>query len=76
MKGDARKIGEIFQAENLCSANDITAALAEVGLADWGDTSVKKFSKGMLQRVQFVGSLLHAPELLKMTSDSPQIVKP
>jgi type IV pilus assembly protein PilB len=29
MKGDARKIGEIFQAENLCSANDITASLAE-----------------------------------------------
>lgn len=29
MKGDARKIGEIFQSENLCSANDITAALAE-----------------------------------------------
>jgi type IV pilus assembly protein PilB len=29
MKGDARKIGEIFAAEGLCTATDITAALAE-----------------------------------------------
>jgi len=29
MKGDARKIGEIFTAEGLCTATDITAALAE-----------------------------------------------
>jgi type IV pilus assembly protein PilB len=29
MKGDARKIGEIFMAEGLCTATDLTAALAE-----------------------------------------------
>jgi type IV pilus assembly protein PilB len=29
MKGDARKIGEVFVAEGLCTATDITAALAE-----------------------------------------------
>jgi hypothetical protein len=29
MKGDARKIGEIFQAQKLCDSSTITAALAE-----------------------------------------------
>ena len=29
MRGDARKIGEIFQSQGLCDAAMITAALAE-----------------------------------------------
>lgn len=38
--------------------------LAQVGLADWGKVSVKKYSKGMLQRLGMAQALLHEPELL------------
>lgn len=38
--------------------------LQRVGLADWGTTSVKKFSKGMLQRLGLAQAMLHDPELL------------
>jgi ABC-2 type transport system ATP-binding protein len=35
-----------------------------VGLRDWGKSSVKKFSKGMLQRLGLAQALMHDPELL------------
>jgi len=35
-----------------------------VGLADWGKTSVKKYSKGMQQRLGLAQALMHQPELL------------
>jgi ABC-2 type transport system ATP-binding protein len=35
-----------------------------VGLKDWGKTSVKSFSKGMLQRLGLAQALMHDPELL------------
>jgi len=35
-----------------------------VGLSDWGKSSVKKFSKGMLQRLGLAQALMHDPELL------------
>ncbi|HUQ69517.1 MAG TPA: ABC transporter ATP-binding protein, partial [Planctomycetaceae bacterium] len=35
-----------------------------VGLSDWGKRSVKKFSKGMLQRLGLAQALMHDPELL------------
>jgi len=38
--------------------------LATVGLSDWVTTSVKKYSKGMLQRLGLAQALLHDPELL------------
>ncbi|HEV3138789.1 MAG TPA: ABC transporter ATP-binding protein [Pirellulales bacterium] len=40
------------------------ALLDAVGLADWGNTSIKKYSKGMLQRLGLAQALLHDPELL------------
>ena len=40
--------------------------LAAVGLADWGRTSVKKYSKGMLQRLGLAQALLHDPQLLML----------
>jgi ABC-2 type transport system ATP-binding protein len=38
--------------------------LERVGLAEWGRTSVKKYSKGMLQRLGLAQALMHDPELL------------
>ncbi len=38
--------------------------LVAVGLADWGRTSVRKYSKGMLQRLGLAQAILHDPQLL------------
>lgn len=38
--------------------------LETVGLAEWGQTSVRKYSKGMLQRLGLAQAMLHDPELL------------
>lgn len=35
-----------------------------VGLADWGEVRIKKYSKGMLQRLGLAQSLMHRPRLL------------
>jgi ABC-2 type transport system ATP-binding protein len=38
--------------------------LATVGLTDWGDMRLSKYSKGMLQRVGLAQALMHEPRLL------------
>lgn len=35
-----------------------------VGLQDWGDVRIKKYSKGMLQRLGLAQALMHRPRLL------------
>lgn len=35
-----------------------------VGLEDWGDVRIKKYSKGMLQRLGLAQALMHSPRLL------------
>lgn len=35
-----------------------------VGLKDWGDVRIRKFSKGMLQRLGLAQALIHKPRLL------------
>jgi ABC-2 type transport system ATP-binding protein len=40
------------------------ALLEQVGLADWAKTPVRKYSKGMRQRLGLAQSVLHDPELL------------
>jgi ABC-2 type transport system ATP-binding protein len=35
-----------------------------VGLAEWGETRIKKYSKGMLQRLGLAQALIHRPRLL------------
>ena len=42
----------------------IPQLLATVGLAEWGDVRLGKYSKGMLQRVGLAQALMHAPTLL------------
>jgi ABC-type uncharacterized transport system ATPase subunit len=38
--------------------------LERLGLGDWATRKVEDLSKGMQQKVQFIGTLLHDPELL------------
>ncbi|HUL70566.1 MAG TPA: ATP-binding cassette domain-containing protein [Gemmatimonadales bacterium] len=40
------------------------AWLGRLGLGEWEKRKVEELSKGMQQKVQFIGSLLHEPELL------------
>lgn len=40
------------------------ALLERVGLAQWGSTPVRKYSKGMQQRLGIAQALLHRPQLL------------
>lgn len=38
--------------------------LERLGLPEWADRKVEELSKGMQQKVQFVGTVLHEPDLL------------
>jgi ABC-2 type transport system ATP-binding protein len=40
------------------------AWLERLGLRDWADKKVEDLSKGMQQKVQFAGTVIHEPELL------------
>ena len=42
----------------------IPALLKQVGLETWGDIRIKKYSKGMLQRLGLAQALMHRPRLL------------
>jgi ABC-2 type transport system ATP-binding protein len=42
----------------------IEAWLARTELADWGRNKVEELSKGMQQKVQLIGTVLHQPEIL------------
>ncbi len=38
--------------------------LGKVGLADWRDKTVESLSKGMQQKIQFISTVLHKPQLV------------
>lgn len=38
--------------------------LERLGLSEWADRKVEDLSKGMRQKIQFVGTVIHEPELL------------
>ena len=40
------------------------ALLSAVGMQDWGRTPIRKYSKGMLQRLGLAQAMLHDPQLL------------
>ncbi len=55
------------QTKGLSRAEGHKRALAwldRLGVADWADKKIEDLSKGMQQKVQFVGALLHDPELV------------
>ncbi|MCB9853670.1 MAG: ATP-binding cassette domain-containing protein [Phycisphaerales bacterium] len=44
--------------------SDIDSWLAKMGLSDWGGRRVETLSKGMAQKVQFIGAVVSRPELV------------
>jgi ABC-2 type transport system ATP-binding protein len=45
-------------------ARRIPELLELLGLANWGDVRIKKYSKGMLQRLGLAQALMHRPQML------------
>ncbi len=64
----ARQAMTIFGRMSGMSSNDIKRRAPEllerVGLGQWGEIRVKKFSKGMTQRLGLACSLIHRPNVL------------
>lgn len=64
----ARQTLSIFGRMSGVSPRDldsrIPALLARVRMADWADVKVKKFSKGMTQRLGLAAALVHEPDVL------------
>ncbi len=57
-------IAEIHGTERRCAGVRARAWLERLGLSDWAEKKVEDLSKGMQQKVQFIGTVLHEPELL------------
>ncbi len=57
-------LGEIKGIARSRARQLATEWLARLGLADWSRRRVEDLSKGMQQKVQFIGTLLHEPELV------------
>ena len=57
----------LAEAKGVARATAATKAdewLTKLGLEDWRLRKVEELSKGMQQKVQFIGTMLHEPELL------------
>jgi ABC-2 type transport system ATP-binding protein len=57
-------LGEIHGLKRAAILPDIQLWLERVDLAAWGKKKVEELSKGMQQKVQLIGTVLHRPELL------------
>lgn len=44
--------------------NKINEVLQKVNMAQWGKTKIKKYSKGMMQRLGLAQSIVHNPEII------------
>jgi ABC-2 type transport system ATP-binding protein len=56
--------GELKGLDRAIGRERAAALLSEVQLQDWGDRKVRDLSRGMQQKVQFIATLIHDPELL------------
>ena len=57
-------LGELHDRRKAETAPKIATWLEKVGLADWAESKIEELSKGMQQKIQLVGTLLHEPDLL------------
>lgn len=57
-------LGDIRGMDRRAAAEQARTWLDRLGLGEWADKKIEELSKGMQQKVQFVGTVLHDPELL------------
>jgi ABC-2 type transport system ATP-binding protein len=57
-------LGEIRGLKRRRALQEARVWLERLDLTDWADKKVQDLSKGMQQKVQFIGTILHNPELL------------
>jgi ABC-2 type transport system ATP-binding protein len=57
-------LAEAKGVERKKAKHDAQAWLERLGLSDWAQRKVDQLSKGMQQKVQFISTLLHGPDLL------------
>jgi len=57
-------LGEAKGIKRSVAREKAAAWLARLGLQDWAAKKVQDLSKGMQQKTQFIGALLHDPELV------------
>ena len=57
-------LGEIRELSRSEARRRALAWLERLGLSDWSLRKVEDLSKGMQQKVQFIGALIHEPELV------------
>jgi ABC-2 type transport system ATP-binding protein len=63
-EGVCRYFGQLAGLERARLAREVEEKLALVGLSEWKDTKVERFSKGMAQRVGVAQALLGDPEVV------------
>ncbi|HIF07812.1 MAG TPA: ATP-binding cassette domain-containing protein [Gemmatimonadetes bacterium] len=57
-------LGEIRGMTRAIARKRATAWLERLGLPEWAPKRIEDLSKGMQQKVQFIGTVIHDPELL------------
>jgi ABC-2 type transport system ATP-binding protein len=57
-------LGEVKGIQHADARKRALAWMERLGIADWAAKKVEDLSKGMQQKVQFAGTLLHDPELI------------
>ncbi|WP_304223561.1 ABC transporter ATP-binding protein [Gracilinema caldarium] len=57
-------LAEIKEADRSMTAQRIENWLGRFGLLDWKNRKIEELSKGMAQKVQFIGTIIHDPPVL------------
>ena len=57
-------LAELKSMDKATALEQIDYWIKKVELSDWKDEKVEELSKGMQQKIQFIGTVLHKPEIL------------